>query len=1498
MQALPQDGDHIAVFAGVEQLAPYLVGMADTVSIAAINAPDHTVLSGGREAIQGIAQQLRRDGVGTQRLTVSHAFHSPLMDPILARFERVAGEITPSPPRIGIVSDVTGELADSADYGGAAYWRRHLREPVQFAAGMRALLELGAEWFVEVGPRPTLLGLGRKCAPEGRGLWLPSVRNASDTWPQLLKSLGTLYVHGAAINWAEVERGAPHRRVPLPTYPFQHSAHWLSREQGAKTAQPVPEISGPPGAGTPGGPLLGRRLRSALKETQFENQLRGVALPYLREHRIHGTTIFPAAGYVEMALAAATAIGKQEPWAIERCAITEPLFLKEEVPQVVQLIVDPEADARASFRILSRVDGSEDAQDTWRLHATGILRREPPGPVPPPSTLAEARERCTEELAVGRYYDELRTYGLEYGASFRSITRLWRHPGAAVGRIQLPEQLVPEAGAYRLHPVVLDGCLQTFAAALRDVLPVHDAMVAYLPTGIDTLRLTGEIGPVVWCYAELRPVVAGQAGGLGGDLYLFNEQGRPVAELRGVCFQPAPLLTPQSSMPPPTEWLYGVAWSPQRRPAASLAATGERPSWWIFADAHGIGAALAASLTASGAAVTLIYPGGERAHAPGRCTIDPSCPDDFRRGVDDLVRQGRPPCTGVVYLWGMDLPALAVAEQPADPVALGCGGLLALVQALAGATWQHPPRLWIVTRGGQQMPDYPGPLALAQAPLWGLGRVIALEHPELQCSMIDLDPDAPPAAAGLLFDEIRSGDRETQLAFRQNERIVARFMPLQAPVATGGSDTRRLVPPHGPFRLESRPRGLLANLTLVPTRRYPPAPGEVEIRVHATGLNFRDVIGALGLYPGDPGPLGSECAGHVVAVGEGVISPRVGEAVMAIAPGCFGQYATTKAALVVAKPPQLRFESAAALPIAFLTAYYALHHLARVAPGDRVLIHAASGGVGLAAVQVARLLGAEIWASAGSEQKRAFLRELGVQHVLDSRSLGFADVLLERTGGAGVDVILNSLTGEFIDRNMAVLKPDGRYLEIGKIGVWEAEQVARVKPGVAYHLIDLADVCDRETALAGTLLREILGLITTGRLAPLRHTIFPLEETVDAFRYMERARHIGKIVVAQPQDGPGAGSSALPRLREDGTYVITGGFGGLGQQIARWMIDQGARHLVLVGRNADSEPAAEVTRELRRSGARVMAAPIDVADERQVAQLLGEVRRGLPPLRGIVHAAGILDDGMLAQQTPRRFAGVLAPKVAGAWHLHTLTQGEELDFFVLFSSIAAVLGSPGQGSYAAANAFLDALGHHRRALGLPALSINWGPWAAVGMAATAKQGSRLWAAAGVSPIPPSQGATILGQLLQRPSPQAVVLPINWSQFQRRFPALARQPFLGAALPSAADEGHPGHPATAHADFLRELRAATPVERKGVALAHLRHLLLDVLEFDRGVALDPHQPLKDLGLDSLMAVELKIAVETELGRDLPITLLFDYPTLDALAGYLVDEFAASASPAGG
>ncbi len=1438
MGALPAGGQMAAIFADEQRVKAALADYEDRVSIAAVNAPGQIVISGAGDAVQALADQFTADGIKARPLVVSHAFHSPLMEPMLDEFERIASQVQYAAPKLRLISNVTGQVA-GPEIATPQYWRQHVREAVQFMRAVETLGELRHDVFLEVGPGTTLLGLGQQCLPGDQYAWLPSLRKGRDDWDQIAEALGGMFVQGVEVDWDAFDRGYPRRRIPMPTYPFQREYYWTEAAAEALRPRQARRTAGVLADSVH--PLLGQRLRSASKDIQFEAEISISSLPFLNDHQVFETVVFPGTGYMEMGLAAAREVFGAGTYSIENLSIQDPLILADDETRVIQLILTVDRPGRGMFQVFSLVDEKSD-QPAWKLHAEGTVQAARADMAESIPHLEAVQAHFEKEVPVEGYYESLQEIGLQYGPAFQGLQQMWREGTEALGYIEaaLPPAHVSE---FQLHPALLDSCLHPLDAVFEG-----DRDYIYLPMGLKRLTAYHTAGEVIWSHVTVH--VTSENGRPGesftADLHIYDESARLVAEIESLYLKRAPRESLRRAMEKQAEeWLYEIDWQP--RPLAEAAGEGAG-QWLILADRGGFGEQLAAVLAEQGQNCDVIFAGDES--APDGQFIPPMQPEAFEHLLQDHAY------TGVVHLWSLDADVTDLeAAQP-----LGTASVLHLAQALAKSGSAGNVRLWLVTAEAQAG-------NVAQAPVWGLGRVIAGEYPQLWGGLIDLQGAGDHLK--LLAQHLLADDGEGQVVLRDGERYAARL------ARHGDTQGALKLQPGQPFELDITERGILENLILRPVTRQVPAAGQVEVQVRATGLNFRDVLNALGMYPGNAGSLGTECAGTVVSVGEGVTEFAVGDDVIVLANGTFRSHVVAPVDMVFLSPANLSLAEAVTLPTTFLTAYYGLHRLANMKAGDRVLIHAAAGGVGLAAVQLALRAGAEIFGTAGSPEKREFLKSLGVHHILNSRTLDFADEIMALTEGQGVNIVLNSLAGEFIPKSLSVLADNGCFLEIGKQGVWTNEQVAELNPTLSSYVYDLAQILYDEPGVIQADLLYLLEEAEAGHIEALPIKTFPMEEVIEAFRFMAQARHIGKVVITQE-----AGSATI---RDDGSYLVTGGLGGLGLKVAQWLVDSGARHLVLMSRRPPSDTAQAALAAIEQAGAQVMVAQGDVSKAEDVSYILDSVAQSMPPLRGIIHAAGVLDDGMLPQQNWSRFERVMQPKMWGAWNLHVLTEGLPLDFFVMFSSVASVLGSPGQGNYAAGNAFLDALAAYRRAHGLPGLSINWGAWSEVGMAASmdSRQQDRL-AAQGMNAISPALGLSALEQVIWERQAQVVAMLVNWPKLLRQFDQVP--PLFEAFAQPVAEQEAPA----AESELLAKLRAATPEARYEVLVEFVREQVVRVLGLDPTTAPGLRQGLIEIGMDSLMAVELSNRFRAHFHQSFPTTLAFEHSTIQALATYLAEN----------
>jgi polyketide synthase 5 len=726
-------------------------------------------------------------------------------------------------------------------------------------------------------------------------------------------------------------------------------------------------------------------------------------------------------------------------------------------------------------------------------------------------------------------------------------------------------------------------------------------------------------------------------------------------------------------------------------------------------------------------------------------------------------------------------------------------------------------------------------------------RVIGVEHPHLRTAQIDLDEATD---AEQLAQQLLSGSEEDETAWRNGQWFTARLCP--APLRPEERQSTVANHERDGMRLQIRTPGDLNTLEFVAYDRIPPGPGQIEVAVSASSINFADVLLAMGRFPSFEGYLpqpGMDFAGVVTAVGPGVTDHNVGDHVGGVADGCWRTFVTCDASLAVKLPAGLSDGQAAAITTAHATAWYGLHDLAKIESGEKVLIHSAMGGVGQAAIAIARAAGAEIFATAGSPQRRQMLRDMGIEHVYDSRSTEFAEAIRRDTNGDGVDIVLNSVTGAAQRAGIELLSFGGRFVEIGKRDIYGDTRLGLFpfRRNLTFYGLDLALMSATHPQRIRDLLRTVYRLVADGELPMPESTHYPIADAATAIRVMGGAQHTGKLVLDIPREARSSvmiPPAQVPVFRRDGAYLITGGLGGLGLFFAEKMAAAGCGRIVLSSRSQPSPEAMQTIERIRAMGADVEVECGDIAEAGTARRLVATATASGLPVRGALHLAAVVEDATLSNMTDELIERDWAPKVYGAWNLHAATAGQPLDWFCSFSSAAALVGSPGQGAYAAANSWLDAFTLWRRAHGLPATAIAWGAWAEIGRA------TAVAASADVA-IAPDEGAYAFEALLRHDRGYTGYAPITGTPWLTAFSE--RSPFAEAFRSTGQNPAGTS-----------KLRAELDELPRDEWPTRLRRLLSDQVSLILRRNIDPDRPLAEYGVDSLGALELRTRIESETG----------------------------------
>ncbi|MFF3838339.1 SDR family NAD(P)-dependent oxidoreductase [Streptomyces sp. NPDC001930] len=1411
-------GGMLAVDLGREEAKKALEGFEDLISIAVNNGPNSCVLSGDNATLEVLKEILEAEGTYCRLVNVDYASHSPQMDELTDDLTTALAPVAPRPGTLALMSTLRVRDIEGPEMDGT-YWIDNLRNPVLFADAMGRLFDDGVTHVVEISPHPVLAPALEQLAQlhDDKPVVLTSLRRDEGTVRDLTTAFARAYAAGL-----EPFGGLPRTAsAPLPGYPWQRTSYNLDtakRRGGIRQG-------------------LGFDLVPSATEQdawQGDLELAADSTPWLKDHRVDDAVVLPGAAMLALAADAARNRHGKLPGSLLDVTFHRDLTLGDE-PARLSVLWRDDITEGGSFTLLSLPEGSSE----WIEHATArVLQR--PAPTPqttayPVDLHADLDEQPDSHTA---FYAACDTRGLHYGPAFQGVHRLRTQGDRALADVRLNERCRAGAPPHGLHPALWDSALQTVLALCQDERTV-------VPTAVAAVH---------WHADPDQPVLAVRSHAVRRsdhlfDLQVFTEDRELLLVMEGLRMQPLAATTADRD---DTEREHRLVFCEEPRPEPRTA-----PQSWFVCGENEAARELADALTATGAPVTLATPG-----------TDPGTWGEQLAAAETV--------TGIVV-------AAPHARTGLDAQRRTLTALPALVRRCTerGA----PPRLVVVTATAQAVvtADRPDPGA---ALYWGFTRVLRREHPELRPLLVDLDPNDTGWATDCAA-EILTADEEDQVALRRGRRLVGRLVCGDAEF---GEPTQPAPwrASHRPFRLHADRPGFWDSLVYRPLNRRTPGPGEIEIEVTAAGLNFIDVMKAMGTYPDHSGGaslLGGECAGRVTAVGPGVTGHAVGDRVAACAMGSMASHLTVRADHAQTIPDGLDDTAAAGLPLAMGTAWYGLVDLGRLDEGETVLIHSAAGGLGLAAVQVARARGARIIATAGTPDKRRHLKDLGIEHVFDSRDLAWADAVREATGGRGVDVVLNSLTGAAIPLGLDVLAEDGRFIEVGKKDIYGARNItlAAFRKGISFAAVDLAGLLDRRPGRFAAILHAVWQELTAGRIEPLPVNAYTFADAPHALRDMSHGKHIGKLVLTGPSTVSAVVPEPMPhgRFRTDATYLITGGLGGLGLSLAEFLAAHGAGALALLGRTRPGEAERIRIEQLRHNGVQVHSYACDVADRARLDATLQQVRDELPPLRGVFHAAGLLDDATVLNVKPEQFETVLAPKVDGARHLDDATTGDALDLFVMFSSVASLIGNVGQAAYAAGNAYMDTLAAARRSRGLPALAVQWGPFADIGLAAADDvRGARL-GDRGMNSFPAQEAWTALARFLGQDRQLVGYMPLNARQWFDAYPETAAQK-TWQLLRRSAQEGGTGA-ATGH-QFRTLLLAADADARQELVENKVQQIAGHVLRLDPA-AIDRATPFKALGLDSLMSLEMRNRLESAFGLKLSPTLLWTYGSSRALAGVL-------------
>jgi acyl transferase domain-containing protein/NADPH:quinone reductase-like Zn-dependent oxidoreductase/acyl carrier protein len=1440
-----------------------LVKSYDHISIAAVNSPHSVTLSGKEEILKQMAEELNTRDVFNRLLQVEVPYHSYLMDPIKQELLNSLENINAKENQVPIYSTVTGGLLHGTEFD-ADYWWSNVRQPIKFAKAIESIIGDGYTIFLEVGPHPVLKNSIKECL-EYRGQEGYLVQTLNRKEPETLhffEGLATLFTLGIDPDWQQISPGGNY--LKLPSYPWQKQRFWRELSESRQDR-----------FGLPGKVFFNTRVQTP--GPTWEVELNEFFFPFINDHIVQHTVVLPGATYA----AAGLELSQKDPGqdsavTIEDIEFHQILPIDNSRVQVLQVSVDPDTN---KYSVYSRF---KEEEADWKLHATGRILKEPIDDTPGEINIDEIKTRCTTRITPGELYKKLASVKLEYGPYFRTITGAWKGDGDTnemLAKIVGHESLVIEPDKYLIHPTILDGSFQAMVV-------FDDNNKELVPVSIGRLTCFRSPGIECWCYIKIKQITDHS---ITGDITLCDEMGTAAVEIEDLlCREIIRRGGEEKERDKMIEWFYDFQW--QESEGISPSSPIKRSRWLVFTNENEYSRELSSRMALSKVDWIKVTPGNRyKKITPTHYQIRSHSPDDIRRFILDTAGLQ---FSEILYLWAMGIER-ADADICVSDTVNQCMPLIYLTQALAKEKTNEEIKITIVTQDAQIVtPGDKGEAGLTAAPLWGLGHLIGNEYPNFASKIIDLEKKENwqsrplPDQVQHLVNELLSGNTDEDVALRGNKRWVKR---LERASWLNQTDNRehKMISTETPVELTYRYPGKIESLYFREFEHQKPGKDEITIKVHAAAINYKDLLKVSGkVHPSVTegtyfkDALGMEASGVVTWVGQEVTGFNVGDEIVTASPsGNFKSYITVKAGFFLPKPRGLtHYESVILAP--YLTVVYGLGKIARLQEGEKILIHNASGGVGLAAVQYAQRKGAEIYATAGTPGKREYLKSIGIKHVMDSHTLKFAKTTRRISNGYGVDVVISALQGEALRRSFSLLAPYGRYIEVGKTDIVENKNLPMriFNRNITFVSVDI----DRMTLERPWLIRELLKDIHQGFEQGYFHAlpteVFPARNAVDAFKKLEQGTHIGKIVLDFHNREVEVERKRGTIIKKGATYLVTGGTRGLGLEIARWLSGKGASHIVLISRSGAKSPGVQqAIVQMERQGTQVYAAAVDIAAEEKVKQLIDHMKEIMPPLTGIFHGAAVLDDGFLEDMDNHRFTQVMMPKVAGVLHLHKYTRDLPLDFFISFSSVSSIIGNPGQGNYVAANAFLDAFSHYRRALGLPATTINLGALKEVGLVSRSENTERILEGSGVKGMTNQDVLRALELVIEKKPVQIGIYDIDWQKWAEAHPRSRSS----SRFQTLIKDNTPDNKTNEKQSLIRQLLDLDKTRRLQLLENRVIDELSKVLKLDPG-KIDINRGLNLLGIDSIMVAELVRALNTNFGLELSPVLFLSGPNVRQVA----------------
>ena len=1418
-------GKMLAVSLTQSQLQPYLEGVEDKISLAAINSEQALTLSGDEQVLTNISNELDQKGIFSRFLKVEVPYHSPVMDQLKEPLTESLAGIKVNTATIPLFSTVSGELTQEGNWG-AKYWPENVREPVLFKRAIDNIIKKGYSSFLEIAPHTALSSsISSNVENINQSIVVGTLKRAQNDVLMMSQMLSSLFCHGIELKWNSFYPNGG-KLVSLPNYAWQHERYWHESEE--VEACRLKNISKRGGFSEIRHPLVGGQLNSFTKV--WQNQLDLQNLEYLEDHQVGDEIVYPGAAYVEMGLFLANHLNPEQTITLENVDFKRAFYLEQNNPPLIETSLD-----NNHYQISAQAPSSE----SWEVFSEGSISEIGKSKPISKMELSKLRGELNHHMDKGEFYTHCHKLGLTYQYSFQMVEQAWFSHDKSLVEIELEDSILSQNEHYFLHPSILDGAFQSLFPTIAS---------SYLPVKIRELHYYQKPDQRCYCYLETKFKDANE---IHGDLVIFDGSGNILVEIFGVELK----ANSQQSEIEKTDFLYDFEWNNE-----ALIDQIDEPKmgqWLIFADNKGYSRQLEKELKIRNQKLIVFTIGNSFKKESDEHYIVKI--NEVKKLVN-LFQQFSSTANGVIYLSALDCEPcnLLAVDDLYDSHELTTLAPMYLVQALNKVQWEKNQKVFLTTRTAHNLfvqPSTPQPI---QNSMWGFGRVVSNEHPEYNLTLLDLPETMDGNWVQMLSDELFSSQYEQEVAFRSNVRYVNRLKKISKNHLIEFTNIQKQLPENKDFRINVNNQLEILKLSEL-------AKDEVEIKLDIASLH--NIIGFDGV----------ECSGTITKTGDGIKDFEVGDKVMGIIEGSPASRVHVCPSLLIKKPDSISFSEAATIPTAYITAYYSLIQLANLQQGEKVLIHQANDSFGIAAIEIAQLKGATIVATASTAEQRNYLKSLGVQKVYNSTDFEFSSHLKKEN--IKVDVVLNRLGGQFIDKSIDVMNSFARFIELS---IDSKPFKNTLKNSISYHNISLSDLIFVRPKLCKDILFKVTELLSIGKLLPLPARELSVNEIKHAAELYNKADNDLKTLIDfNMEDISVIQGVDEVIVNESSSYLVTGGLGGLGLEIMHWLSRSGARSIVLTGRSNPSSNALKEIEKVRSSGTDVIVMQADVTDSIQVTNIIHEISDRLLPLAGVIHSAGVLEDGTVDQQTTDKFNKVLSPKIKGSWLLHQATDHIDLDFFVCFSSIASIVGWAGQSNYAAANSFMDGLAHYRHSLGKPALSINWGPWSGSGMAANlADEDIQRMNNAGMSAISPENGLSAMTTLLHYRVPQSGVFDLDWSLIIKQYAEPEKKTLFKnfVALSDAVNENN----------FIDELLVSHEKTHKNLLARKISEVFSEVLGLSDVDGIDHDRNIFEYGLDSLMSMDFKNRMQTILKVKLPASLVMKHPTINLMVTHILDS----------